>query len=151
MIAGEYLLQPEWIVNILVPLEIVDIFTNTLGEKVPLIRGGNSHCMYIRNNGYYKFKRDMEVYATQEERIQKVMSAEIVISMPREIEFLEQILDVVRQHHVCEEPVINITESLGLRLPNSFEVEIPNKYWNHNGDIESSELPKHYIRPSSKI
>lgn len=132
----EYFLQSEWVVNIQVPFKAVDEFTRVLENEIPLIQGNYSHCMYIRDNGRCRFKGNDGAHGGVEDKIQEVLSSEVIISIPQEYEILKRLLEVINKHHVHEEPTVNIIKSLGFRsLYNSYS-ENPNKYWNRDDKEE---------------
>ena len=138
----EYFLQSEWVVNIQVPFKSVDEFTRVLGKKIPLIQGNYSHCMYIRDNGRCRFKGNDGAHGGVDDKIQEVLSSEVIISIPQEYEILKRLLEVIIKYHVHEEKTVNITKSLGFRSLYNSDTGNPNKYWNRNDkeEIHGSSL-----------
>lgn len=126
------LLEPEWIINIQIPVRGLSEFCKILGDKVPLIQGNYSHCMYIRDGGRCRFKGNEGAHGGVEETIQEVESAEIIMSIPQDNSILENILNVINHYHVHEEPTVRITNSFGLRSRYKTDVSNPNKYWNRS-------------------
>ena len=102
----EYFLQPEWVVNIQIPSKAVSDFAKILGEKLLLVQGHYSQCMYIRDCGRCRFKGNEGAHGGSEETIQEVPSSEIIISIPQESKILKRTLKIIHQYHVHEEPTV---------------------------------------------
>ena len=52
----ESFFEEQFVVSIQTPTRSVDEFAKVLGDNIELIQGNYSHCMYIRSNGYCRFK-----------------------------------------------------------------------------------------------
>ncbi len=49
-------LEREWVVTIDTPTRGVEPVLEALGRKLPLVQGPYDNCMYVRENGYQRFR-----------------------------------------------------------------------------------------------
>lgn len=53
---GPAFLQLEWRITIQCPTAGVEILTKALGRDLPLQQGAYDNCLYVRRNGYQRFR-----------------------------------------------------------------------------------------------
>lgn len=125
-------LEAEWVITIQTPAGGLDGLLTALGENLPLKQGHYSHCAYVRHGGRCRFKSEDGAHGGAEDTIQEVDSAEVIISIPQDLEILRTALDVIERHHVQEEPTVRIASEFGLRSHYRSDASNPNKYWNRS-------------------
>jgi len=64
-------LEREWVVTIDTPTRGVEPVLEALGRKLPLVQGPYDNCMYVRENGYQRFRALEGSHAGAEGTIQK--------------------------------------------------------------------------------
>ena len=104
----ESFFEEQFVVSIQTPTRSVDEFAKVLGDNIELIQGNYSHCMYIRSNGYCRFKGNDGSHSGAETAVQEVPSAEIVIAIPHEVEALRKLVLIINKYHVHEEPTKHV-------------------------------------------
>ena len=86
--------------------------------------------MFIRQNGFQRFRARPGSHAGDEGTIQQVPACQIVMNLPPDPALLSKAFDVIFAVHVNEEPTIRVTEEWGSRSKLLDDKENPNRYWN---------------------
>jgi hypothetical protein len=86
--------------------------------------------MYVRENGYQRFRALEGSHAGAEGTIQKTPASQIVFSIPPDRTMLSKAFDVIFSVHVNEEPTIRVEEVWGSRSKFLDDKDNPNRYWN---------------------
>lgn len=123
-------LEREWVVTIDTPTGGVEPVLEALGKELPLVQGPYDNCMYVRENGYQRFRALEGSHAGAEGTTQKTAAQQIVFSLPCDPELLRRAFDVIFAVHVNEEPTIRVTEAWGSRSKMLDDKDNPNRYWN---------------------
>lgn len=123
-------LEAEWMVTIDTPTGGVENVLKALQQQVPLQQGPYDCCSYIRSGGQQRFRCLEGSRAGAEGTIQSTEASQIVISIPRDIDRLRTLFDVVFRTHVNEEPTIRVQEVWGSRSKLIDDKDNPNRYWN---------------------
>ncbi len=123
-------LEREWVVTIDTPTRGVEPVLEALGRKLPLVQGPYDNCMYVRENGYQRFRALEGSHAGAEGTIQKTPASQIVFSIPPDRTLLSKAFDVIFAVHVNEEPTIRVEEVWGSRSKFLDDKDNPNRYWN---------------------
>ena len=137
----ESFFEEQFVVSIQTPTRSVDEFAKVLGDNIELIQGNYSHCMYIRSNGYCRFKGNDGSHSGAETAVQEVPSAEIIIAIPHEVEALRKLVLIINKYHVHEEPTMHVSSVFGLRSKYCSDSDNPNKYWNRKDAKEIHGKP----------
>ncbi len=124
------MLEREWIVTVDTPLGGVDEVRGALGRELPLVQGPYDTCMFVREAGYQTFRALEGSHAGAEEVVQKTPAAQIVFSLPCDIDLLRHAFAVIFAHHVNEEPTIRVVEAWGSRSKLLDDKDNPHRYWN---------------------
>ncbi len=123
-------LEREWVVTIDTPARGVEPVLEALGRELPLVQGPYDNCMYVRENGYQRFRALEGSHAGAEGTIQKTPASQIVLSIPPDRTLLSKAFDVIFSVHVNEEPTIRVEEVWGSRSKFLDDKDNPNRYWN---------------------
>ncbi len=123
-------LEREWVVTIDTPTGGVERVLEALGRELPLVQGPYDNCMYVRENGFQRFRALEGYHAGAEGTIQKTPASQIVFSIPPDRTQLSKAFDVIIAVHVNEEPTIRVEEVWGSRSKNLHDKDNPNRYWN---------------------
>jgi len=123
-------LEREWVITIDTPQAGVEAVTYALGKKLPLKQGPYDHCIFVRENGYQMFRALKGSHAGAEGTVQKTAAAQIIISIPIDLEILNNAFDVIFAVHVNEEPTIRVSEQWASRSKLLDDKDNPNRYWN---------------------
>ncbi len=123
-------LQREWVVTVDTPLAGVGVVQEALGRELPLTQGPYDNCMYVRQSGYQRFRALEGSHAGDEGTIQQTPAAQIVFSLPCDIDLLRKAFDVIFAVHVNEEPTIRVEENWASRSKLLDDKDNPNRYWN---------------------
>ena len=129
-------LEREWVITIDTPTGGVPPVLEALGNELPLVQGPYDNCMFVRENGYQRFRALEGSHAGAEGTIQQTPAQQIVFSIPPERELLRKAFDVIFAVHVNEEPTIRVEEVWGSRSKLLDDKDNPNRYWNRP-DAES--------------
>ncbi|MEH6631790.1 MAG: hypothetical protein V7776_13220 [Halopseudomonas aestusnigri] len=129
-------LEKEWVLVIQTPVTGMDVFLEALRAKVELKQGYYECCLHISAPGEQQFRALEGSHAGTEETVQSVTVVDITISIAPQELLLKQVLGVVFEHHVHEDPTIRITECWATRSKYSDDGENPNKYWNRDDAAE---------------
>ncbi|WP_138933173.1 hypothetical protein [Roseovarius arcticus] len=135
-------LEREWVVTIDTPTGGVEPVLIALGKELPLTQGPYDNCMFVRENGYQRFRALEGSHAGAEGTIQKTAAQQIVFSLPCDPDLLRRAFDVIFSVHVNEEPTIRVEEVWGSRSKLLDDKDNPNRYWNRpdaaelHGDAE---------------
>ena len=123
-------LEPEWVVTVDTPLGGAEALRAALGRELPLAQGPYDNCMFVRETGYQTFRALDGSHAGAEGTVQKTPAAQIVFSLPCDIELLRHAFAVIFTHHVNEEPTIRVVEAWGSRSKLLDDKDNPHRYWN---------------------
>lgn len=123
-------LEREWVVTIDTPTGGVEPVLAALGAELPLTQGPYDNCMFVRENGYQRFRAMEGSHAGAEGTIQKTPAQQIVFSLPCDPDLLRKAFDVIFAVHVNEEPTIRVEEVWGSRSKLLDDKDNPNRYWN---------------------
>ncbi len=123
-------LEREWVITIDTPSGGVEPVLIALGKELPLVQGPYDNCMFVRENGYQRFRALEGSHAGAEGTIQKTAAQQIVFSLPCDPDLLSKAFDVIFSVHVNEEPTIRVEEVWGSRSKFLDDKENPNRYWN---------------------
>ena len=123
-------LEREWVVTIDTPTGGVDPVLKALGRELPLTQGPYDHCMFVRENGYQRFRALAGSHAGAEGTVQQTPASQIVFSIPPDRALLAKAFAVIFAVHVNEEPTIRVTEAWGCRSKLLDDKANPNRYWN---------------------
>ena len=122
-------LEHEWVITIDTPVAGVEPLLAALGEGLPLRQGPYDNCLYVREGGFQQFRALEGSHAGDEGTIQRTAAAQVVFSMPADVDMLRTAFEVIFAAHVNEEPTIRVTEALGSRSK-LLDADNPNRYWN---------------------
>lgn len=125
-------LEREWVLVIQTPVTGMDVLLAALRTKVNLKQGHYECCLHISAPGEQQFRALEGSHAGIEDTVQSVPVVDITISIAPQENLLKQVLGVVFDHHVHEEPTIRITETWATRSKYSGDKDNPNKYWNRD-------------------
>ena len=123
-------LERGWVVTIVTPAGGVEPVLEALGRELPLVQGPYDNCMYVRENGFQRFRALEGSHAGAEGTIQKTPASQIVFSIPPNRTLLSKAFDVIFSVHVNEEPTIRVEEVWGSRSKFLDDKDNPNRYWN---------------------
>lgn len=123
-------LEREWVVTIDTPTGGVAPVLDALGSQLPLVQGPYDNCMFIRENGYQRFRALEGSHAGAEGTVQQTPAQQIVFALPPDRELLAKAFDVIFSVHVNEEPTIRVEEVWGSRSKLLNDKDNPNRYWN---------------------
>lgn len=123
-------LEREWVVTVDAPTGGVPPVLEALGNELPLKQGPYDNCMFVRENGYQRFRALEGSHAGAEGTIQQTPAQQIVFSLPPDRELLRKAFDVIFAVHVNEEPTIRVEEVWGSRSKLLDDKDNPNRYWN---------------------
>jgi hypothetical protein len=123
-------LEREWVVTIDTPAGGVEPVLEALGRELPLVQGPYDNCMYVRENGFQRFRALEGSHAGAEGTIQKTPASQIIFSIPPDRTLLSKAFDVIFSVHVNEEPTIRVEEVWGSRSKFLDDKDNPNRYWN---------------------
>ena len=123
-------LEREWLVTIDTPTGGVPPVLNALGKELPLVQGPYDNCLFVRENGYQRFRALEGSHAGAEGTIQQTPAQQIVFSLPPDRALLAKAFDVIFAVHVNEEPTIRVEEVWGSRSKLLDDKDNPNRYWN---------------------
>ena len=136
-------LEREWRVTIQCPAGGVAALLDTLGSHLPLRQGAYDNCMYVRQNGYQRFRALEGSHAGSEGTIQTTEAAEIVFTIAADLSLLKKTFEVVFEFGVQEDPTIHIEQVWGSRSKYLDDKDNPNRYWNRADadEIHGSSSP----------
>lgn len=123
-------LEAEWLVTIDTPTAGVDNVLDALQAQVPLKQGHYDCCSYVRSGGQQRFRCLEGSHAGAEGTVQSTAASQIVVSVPRDLNQLQTLFEVVFKAHVNEEPTIRVQEVWGSRSKLLDDKDNPNRYWN---------------------
>lgn len=123
-------LEREWVLTIDTPTGGVEPVLVALGKHLPLTQGPYDNCMFVRENGYQRFRALEGAHAGAEGTIQQTPASQIVVSLPPDPALLSKAFDIIFAVHVNEEPTIRVTEEWGSRSKLLDDKDNPNRYWN---------------------
>lgn len=123
-------LEREWVVTIDTPISGVDAVLSALGAQLPLVQGPYDNCMFVRENGYQRFRALEGAHAGAEGTIQQTAASQIVFSIPPDPKLLNKAFEVIFAAHVNEEPTIRVEQVWGCRSKLLDDKDNPNRYWN---------------------
>ena len=123
-------LEREWVVTIDTPTGGVEQVLIAIGKELPLVQGPYDNCMFVRENGYQRFRALEGSHAGAEGTIQKTAAQQIVFSLPCDPDLLRKAFSVIFAAHVNEEPTIRVEEVWGSRSKLLDDKNNPNRYWN---------------------
>lgn len=131
----EFSLERKWEITVQTPEATLDELVSAIQEKIELVQGAYSHCMYIRRSGTTRFRNEVGAYGGVEEAVREVPSAEIILVIPHDGELLEQAIRCIAWHHVHEEPTLFVAETRGYLSVLNKNPDSPYRYWNRkDGD-----------------
>ncbi len=123
-------LKREWVVTIDTPAGGLEPLLEALGRKLPLVQGPYDNCLYVRQNGFQRFKALEGAHAGAEGTIQQTPAVQVVFSIPPDRVLLARAFDVIFAVHVNEEPTIRVNEAWGSCSKLIDDKDNPNRYWN---------------------
>ncbi|MBT8083666.1 MAG: hypothetical protein KJN72_00470 [Woeseia sp.] len=123
-------LEAELRITVQCPSGGVPALIDALGEYLPLVQGTYDHCLYVRQNGYQRFRALEGSHAGPENTIQTTDANEIVFTIPFDHDLLAKAFDVIFTYGVNEEPTIHIEQIWGSRSKYLDDKDNPNRYWN---------------------
>ena len=123
-------LTAEWLVTIDTPRAGAASVLQGLEEDLSLTQGPYDCCSYTSSGGTQRFRCLEGSHAGNEGTIQQTEAAQIVVSLPQDMELLQRLFDSVFKHHVNEEPTIRVQEAFGSRSKLLDDKDNPNRYWN---------------------
>ena len=123
-------LEREWVITVDTPTGGVPPVLDALGKELPLIQGPYDNCLFVRENGYQRFRALEGSHAGAEGTIQHTPAQQIVFSIPPDPALLRKAFDVIFAVHVNEEPTIRVEEVWGSRSKLLDDKDNPNRYWN---------------------
>ena len=127
---GPAILQLEWQITIQCPTAGVEILTKALGRDLPLQQGAYDNCLYVRRNGYQRFRALEGSHAGDEGSVQTTEASEIIFTIAANPEILKLAFEVIFTFGVQEEPMISVEEVWGSRSKYLDDKDNPNRYWN---------------------
>ena len=137
----EFSLERKWQVTVQTHEASLDELVTAIQENVELVQGAYSHCMFIRRSGTPRFRNRAGAHGGVEDVVREVPSAEIVLVIPNDKEFLELTIRCIAWSHVHEEPTISVIETWNhLSRPESNR-DNPNRYWNREDGSEIHGKP----------
>ncbi len=123
-------LEREWLITVDTPTGGVPPVLEALGRELPLVQGPYDNCMFVRENGYQRFRALEGSHAGAEGTVQQTPASQIVFSIPPDRELLSKAFDVIFAVHVNEEPTIRVKDVWGCRSKLLDDKDNPNRYWN---------------------
>ncbi len=136
-------LAREWRVTIQCPTGGVAVLLDTLGSHLPLRQGAYDNCLYVRQNGYQRFRALEGSHAGNEGTIQTTEADEIVFTIPSDLSLLRKAFEVIFRFGVQEDPTVHIEQIWGSRSKYLDDKGNPNRYWNRPDadEIHGSSSP----------
>ena len=125
-------LEREWVITVDTPTGGVPPVLDALGKELPLVQGPYDNCMFVRENGYQRFRALEGSHAGAEGTVQQTPAQQIVFSIPPDPAILRKAFDVIFAVHVNEEPTIRVEEVWGSRSKLLDDKDNPNRYWNRS-------------------
>lgn len=123
-------LEREWVVAIQVPTGGLDSLLLALGSRLDLVQGAYDSCLYVVGGGQQRFRACEGAHAGAEGTVQSTPSFEVILSIPADVEKLNEVFEVVFQFHVQEDPTIRVHEVWGSRSKYLDDKDNSNRYWN---------------------
>ena len=123
-------LEREWVVTVDTPIGGVEPVAEAVGRELPLFQGPYDNCLYVRHNGFQRFRALEGSHAGAEGTVQETPAAQIVFSIPPDPALLAKAFEVIFAVHVNEEPTIRVAEVWGSRSKLLDDKDNPNRYWN---------------------
>ena len=138
-------LEREWRVTIQCPTGGVTVLLDTLGSQLPLRQGAYDSCLYVRQNGFQRFRALEGSHAGNEGTIQTTEADEIVFTIPSDLSVLRKAFEVIFKYGVQEDPTVHIEQVWGSRSNYLDDKDNPNRYWNRPDadEIHGSSSPAH--------
>lgn len=124
------MLEREWVVTVDTPIGGVESVAEAVGRELPLVQGPYDNCLYVRHNGFQRFRALDGSHAGAEGTVQETPAAQIVFSIPPDPALLAKAFEVIFAAHVNEEPTIRVAEVWGSRSKLLDDKDNPNRYWN---------------------
>ena len=136
-------LEREWRVTIQCPAGGVAVLLDTLGSQLPLRQGAYDNCLYVRKNGFQRFRALEGSRAGNEGTIQTTGADEIVFTIPSDLSLLRKAFEVIFKYGVQEDPTVHIEQIWGSRSNYLDDKDNPNRYWNRPDadEIHGSSSP----------
>lgn len=125
-------LEREWVVTIDTPTGGVQAILDACGRELPLVQGPYDNCMFVRENGYQRFRALEGSHAGAEGTVQQTPAQQIEFSLKPDRELLAKVFDVIFSVHVNEEPTIRVKEVWGSRSKLLDDKDNSNRYWNRS-------------------
>ena len=142
-------LEREWRITIQCPAGGVAGLLDNLGSHLPLRQGAYDNCLYVRQNGYQRFRALEGSHAGNEGTIQTTQSNEIVFTIPSDTSLLNRALEVIFKFGVQEDPTIHVEQIWGSRSKYLEDKDNHNRYWNRPDadEIHGSSSPAQQSEP----
>ena len=126
----DFSLERKWEIAVQTPEASLDDLVSAIQEKIELVQGTYSHCMFIRRSGTTRFRNGSGAHGGVEEVVREVPSAEIVLVIPHDLELLQDAIRWIAWRHVHEEPTISVIETWGYLSGPNKSPDSPYRYWN---------------------
>ncbi|EPJ55465.1 MAG: hypothetical protein OFPI_03620 [Osedax symbiont Rs2] len=117
-----------------------------LGAGLALNQGAYDNCLYIRSYGKQTFRALEGSHAGDEGTIQTTDCCEIVLSIPANLDVLQDTLRIIFKYGVQEDPTVQIDEMWSSTSYYLDDKENPNRYWNRSDskEIHGESSPEKY-------
>jgi len=123
-------LETELKITIQCPTGGVPVLLKELGNQLPLVQGAYDNCLYVRENGYQRFRALEGAHAGNEGTIQTTQAEEIVFTIPEDQTLLKKAFEVIFQYGVNEDPTVHVEKIWGSRSKYLDDKDNSNRYWN---------------------
>ena len=125
-------LERELRITIQCPTDGVSVLLDALGNQLNLKQGAYDNCLFVRRNGYQRFRALEGSYAGNEGSIQTTDAEEIVFTIPSDLSLLKKAFEVIFSFGVNEDPTVHVEEIWGSRSNYLEDKDNPNRYWNRS-------------------
>ncbi len=122
-------LERKWEITIQTPEASLGELVSAIQEKIDLVQGAYSDCMFIRSSGKTRFRNEAGAHGGAEDVVREVPSTEIVLVIPHDLDLLEKAVHSIAWHHVHEEPTISVVETWGYLSGPNKSPNSPHRYW----------------------
>ena len=128
-------MQPYWRIRFSAPADEIDVLFDEIIKVAPLVYGKTDRNA-IRAAPGHEYYRPLEGTPTgaESDTRKRPGIVEMVMMIPPDQAQLEQIIEMIYQHHSYYEPPISVEPILRSETRGLDDSQNPNRWWNRGGD-----------------